>query len=43
MCYAWAMNIILFDEMPDCSLIPAADERASHILKVLKLKEGDVF
>lgn len=37
------MNIILFDEMPDGNLIPAADERASHILNVLKLREGDAF
>lgn len=35
------MNIILFDGKP--SFIPRSDERARHILSVLRLKEGDVF
>ena len=37
------MNIILFDEMPQENLIPLSDERAKHIIGILKLKEGDVF
>lgn len=37
------MNIILFDSLPEGSLIPAADERACHIMTVLKLKAGDSF
>ena len=35
------MNIILFSEKP--SLIPLEDERAKHILSVLRLKVGDSF
>ncbi len=35
------MNIILFDKLT--TSIPLADERAKHILEVLKLKEGDSF
>ena len=37
------MNMILFDALPEGNLIPASDERARHILEVLKLKEGDSF
>lgn len=37
------MNMILFDALPEGNLIPASDERARHILEVLKLKEGDTF
>lgn len=37
------MNMILFDSLPQGSLIPASDERARHILGVLKLKQGDTF
>ena len=37
------MNIILFHTMPDGNLIPSSDERAKHIVSVLKLKEGDCF
>ncbi|MBO4279578.1 MAG: 16S rRNA (uracil(1498)-N(3))-methyltransferase [bacterium] len=37
------MNMILFDAFPDGALIPAGDERASHILNVLHMKEGDSF
>ena len=35
------MNIILFEEKP--SLIPLKDERARHIMKVLRMHEGDTF
>ena len=37
------MNMILFDSLPEGNLIPASDERARHILEVLKLREGDSF
>ena len=37
------MNMILFDALPESNLIPASDERARHILEVLKLKEGNSF
>ena len=37
------MNMILFDALPEGNLIPDSDERARHILEVLKLKEGDTF
>ena len=37
------MNMILFDALPEGNLIPLSDERARHILEVLKLKEGDTF
>ena len=37
------MNIILFEKLPQDGLIPASDERAKHILGVLKLKQGDTF
>ncbi len=37
------MNIILFKSLPEGSLIPASDERAKHIMQVLKLKPGDRF
>ena len=37
------MNIILFHSMPEGGLIPLSDERAQHIVSVLKLKEGDSF
>lgn len=37
------MNIILFENMPDGCLIDLKDERAQHILNVLKLKKGDCF
>lgn len=35
------MNIILFENTP--SLIPIEDERAKHILSVLRMKKGDRF
>lgn len=35
------MNIILFDSLSES--IPVSDRRAVHILKVLRLKEGDSF
>lgn len=35
------MNIILFESKP--SFIPISDERAKHILTVLRLKQGDEF
>ena len=41
--YDGLMNIILFREFPQGGLIPASDERAKHILGILKLKEGDSF
>ena len=37
------MNIILFDKLPSFNLIPLSDDRAKHIIDVLKLKEGDFF
>ena len=37
------MNMILFEELPSDSLIPASDERGRHIIEVLKLKTGDYF
>ena len=37
------MNMILFESLPEGCLIPTSDERAHHILEVLKLKEGDTF
>jgi len=37
------MNIILFEKQPKAGLIPVEDERAKHILNVLKLKTGDNF
>ena len=37
------MNMILFDALPEGNLIPVSDERARHILEVLKLREGDSF
>ena len=38
-----AMNMILFNEYPKANLIPATDERAKHIVEILKLKVGDEF
>ncbi len=37
------MNIILFNEYPNDGFIPVADERAKHIVEILKLKVGDEF
>ena len=37
------MNMILFDSYPSYGLIPAQDERAKHIVEILKLKPGDNF
>ena len=37
------MNMILFEALPEGCLIPASDERARHIIEVLKLKEGESF
>lgn len=37
------MNIILFEKYPDNNLIPAADPRGKHILKILHLQRGDSF
>lgn len=37
------MNIILFDREKIPESIPAGDDKAIHILKILKLKEGDRF
>ena len=37
------MNMILFDSLPEGGFIPRSDERAAHILDVLRLKEGDGF
>lgn len=37
------MNMILFETLPENSLIPASDEKARHILEVLKLQQGDTF
>lgn len=35
--------MILFEQYPSAGLIPAADERAKHIVEILKLKPGDEF
>lgn len=37
------MNMILFEESLRDNVIPMQDERAKHILNILKLKEGDTF
>ncbi len=37
------MNIILFEKQPKDGFIPVKDERAQHILNILKLKNGDNF
>lgn len=37
------MNMILFNKLPKDGTIEASDERAQHILNILKLKEGDSF
>ena len=37
------MNIILFEGFPEGGIIPASDERASHILNILHLRQGDSF
>ncbi len=37
------MNIILFDSLPENSVIPGSDERAKHIVQILKLSVGDSF
>ncbi len=37
------MNIILFDKLEEKNLLNINDERARHIKKILKLKEGDSF
>lgn len=37
------MNMILFETLPDNLTIPFEDERAQHIINILKLKEGDTF
>jgi len=37
------MNIILFAELKDVNTLSMADERAIHIKKILRLKEGDSF
>lgn len=37
------MNIILFDGFPKGGFIPASDDRASHILNILHLRQGDSF
>ncbi len=37
------MNIVLFENSEVESVLPIGDERASHILKVLRRKEGDSF
>ena len=37
------MNMILFESLPEDCLIPTSDERARHILEVLKLNQGDTF
>ena len=37
------MNMILFEALPEECLIPASDERAKHILEILKLQTGDTF
>ena len=42
-CYHGRMNMILFDALPEGGFIPRSDARATHILDVLRLKEGDGF
>ena len=37
------MNMILFEESLHDNVIPMQDERAKHILNILKLKNGDTF
>lgn len=37
------MNMILFETLPNNLIIPASDERAQHIVSVLKLQVGDTF
>lgn len=37
------MNIVLFEKVPADGRMPRKDERALHILKVLRLKVGDSF
>lgn len=37
------MNIVLFDSLSNENALSLSDERAFHILFVLKLREGDVF
>lgn len=37
------MNIVLFQEFPKNNVIPLNDNRAKHILEILKLKVGDLF
>jgi RsmE family RNA methyltransferase len=37
------MNIILFDELLPLNCLPVSDPRASHIAKILRLKEGECF
>ena len=37
------MNMILFEERPLNDIIPIEDERAKHILNILKLKDGGTF
>lgn len=37
------MNIVLFEKSPETSIIESTDFRYTHIVKVLKLKEGDTF
>lgn len=37
------MNMILFENLPKDLTVPRSDERADHIVSVLKLKEGDNF
>jgi len=37
------MNMILFNEHLHDGFIPMTDERAKHIVEILKLKEGDTF
>lgn len=37
------MNMILFEQFPSSGLIPKEDERAKHIIEILKLNPGDEF
>lgn len=37
------MNMILFNEYPNLGFIPLSDDRAKHIVEILKLKVGDEF
>ena len=37
------MNIILFEKNPENNLIKTDDDRANHVLEILKLKQGDCF